>query len=140
MLVRYPKLIKPGTTSDRQVLNIDIAPTILDLAGAKIPMSMHGRSMVPLFQDPKAAWRTDWLYEYYEYPGPHSVRANRGIRTERWKLIHYYDQTPAEFELYDLEKDPGERENLYGRKEHAELTRKLLARIQELRQETGDTK
>lgn len=140
LVVRYPPKIKAGQVSDRQVLNIDFAPTILDLAGVEIPKAMHGRSMAPLFQDPKAAWRTDWLYEYYEYPGPHSVRANRGIRTERYKLIHYYDQKPEEFELYDLEKDPGERQNLYGRKEYEDLSRKLLARIAELRKETGDTK
>lgn len=139
MLVRYPKLVKAGTLSDRMVLNVDIAPTVLALAGADVPKAMHGRSMTALLKDPQAAWRGDWLYEYYEFPGPHSVKPNRGIRTERYKLIHYFEN-PEEFELYDLEKDPGERENLYGKAEFAELTKKLLARLAELRKEAGDLK
>jgi arylsulfatase A-like enzyme len=139
MLIRYPKLAKAGSLCDRMVLNGDIAPTLLDLAGVAVPKSMHGRSMVPLLKDPKAPYRADWLYEYYEYPGYHSVKMNRGIRTERYKLIHYYEK-PEEFELYDLEKDPGERENLYGKPDYAELTKKLLARLDELRKETGDLK
>jgi arylsulfatase A-like enzyme len=139
LLVRYPKLIKPGTLCDRMVLNVDFAPTMLEMAGVPVPRTMHGRSLVPLFKDPRAAWRQDWLYEYFEFPGPHSVKMNRGIRTERYKLIHYYEN-PEEFELYDLEKDPGERENLYGKAEFAELTKTLMARLQELRKETGELK
>jgi arylsulfatase A-like enzyme len=121
------------------VLNLDIAPTLLQLAGAAAPKTMHGRSMVPLLTDPAADWRPDWLYEYYEYPGPHSVRKNRGIRTERYKLIHYYE-APEEFELYDLEQDPGEKVNLYGKADAAELTKRLQARLEALRRETGDLK
>ena len=83
------------------------------------------------------SWRKDWLYEYYEYPGPHDVRKNRGVRTERYKLIHYYE-APEEFELYDLQEDPGELHNLYGEASYATLTRDLRQRIRELRKETGD--
>ena len=137
MLVRYPKLIKPGSVSERMVLNLDIAPTLLDLAGAAIPREMQGRSWVPLFKDPKAEFRKDWLYEYYEYPDSHKVKPHRGVRTEQWKLIHYFE-SPEEFELYDLEKDPWERENLYGKAEHAERARGLQQRLEELRRETGD--
>jgi arylsulfatase A-like enzyme len=137
MLVRYPKLIKPGSVSDRMVLNLDIAPTLLDLAGVPIPKEMQGRSWVPLFKDAKAEFRKDWLYEYYEYPDSHKVRPHRGVRTEQWKLIHYY-QEPEEFELYDLEKDPWEKENLYGKAEHAEHAKQLKQRLEELRKETGD--
>src|SRR5579885_409417 len=134
LLVRYPRRVKPGQVCDRMVLNVDIAPTLLDLAGAEVPKAMHGRSWVPLLKDPKAGWRKDWLYEYYEYPGPHSVRKNRGVRTERYKYIHYYEE-PQEHELYDLEKDPEERENLYGRKGYEELTKQLQKRLEELRKE-----
>lgn len=137
LLVRYPPLVKPGSLCDRMVLNIDIAPSVLDLADVKAPPGMHGRSFVPLLKDPTAAWRQDWLYEYYEFPGPHSVKPHRGIRTERYKLIHYY-QDPEEFELYDLEKDPQERDNLHGKPEYKELVEKLRRRIDELRKETGD--
>ena len=138
MVVRYPKLIKPGSVSDRMVLNNDIAPTMLDLAGVAIPKEMQGRSWAPLFKDPKAEFRKDWLYEYYEYPDAHKVKPHRGVRTEQWKLIHYY-QEPEEFELYDLAADPWEKVNLYGKTEHADRVKQLKARIGELRKESGDT-
>lgn len=137
MVVRYPKLIQPGTTSDRMVLNVDIAPTILDLAGVAVPKEMHGRSWAPLFKDPKAEFRKDWLYEYFEYPDAHKVRPHRGVRTETWKLIHYY-QDPEEYELYNLEKDPWEKENLYAKAENADKAKELKTRLEELRKETGD--
>jgi arylsulfatase A-like enzyme len=137
LVVRYPKLIKPGTVSDRMVLNLDIAPTLLDLAGVGIPKEMQGRSWVPLFKDPKAEFRKDWLYEYYEYPDSHKVRPHRGVRTETWKLIHYY-QEPEEFELYHIDKDPWEKENLYGKAEYGDQVKQLKARLEELRRETGD--
>ena len=137
LLVRYPKLVKPGTVIDQMVLNVDIAPTLLDLAGVPVPKTMQGRSMVPLLKGDTKNWRTAWLYEYYEFPGPHSVRKNRGIRTDRWKLIHYYEK-PEEFELYDLQKDPQELTNLYGKPGTEEITKQLKARMEELRKETGD--
>jgi arylsulfatase A-like enzyme len=138
MLVRYPRMIRGGSTNQRMVLNLDIAPTFLELAGVKVPERMQGQSMVSFFEGrgPRN-WRNDWLYEYYEYPGPHEVRKNRGVRTERYKLIHYYE-APEEFELYDLEEDPGELHNLYGDQKYAALTRELVQRIDELRRETDD--
>ena len=138
MLVRYPRMIRAGTTSNRMVLNLDIAPTFLELAGLQIPKEMQGQSMVPLFQghDP-ANWRKDWLYEYYEYPVPHKVKPHRGVRTERYKLIHYYEP-PEEFELYDLHADPGELHNLYGDPSHSALVPQLRQRIDELRKQTND--
>ena len=137
LLVRYPALVKPGSTCDKMVLNIDLAPTVLDLAGLPTPKWMHGRSALPLLKGASPQWRTDWLYEYFEFPGPHSVRKHRGIRTERYKLIHYYEE-PEEFELYDLAKDPGERNNLYGQPGTKDLTQQLMKRLAELRKETGD--
>jgi arylsulfatase A-like enzyme len=137
MLVRYPKLVKPGTTNDRMVLNIDIAPTLLDLAGVPVPKTMHGRSIAPLLRGRKPDWRKDWLYEYFEFPGAHSVKKNRGVRTERHKLIHYYEE-PQEWELYDLKQDPGELRNLYGDPKHADLTARLKKRMEALRRETAD--
>ena len=138
MLVRYPRLIRPGSTAAHMVLNTDIAPTFLELAGVKVPPRMQGRSLVALLKGEAAKpWRKDWLYEYYEYPGPHNVRRNRGVRTERYKLIHYYE-APEEFELYDLKEDPEELHNLYGDPRFAGLTRDLRHRISELREETDD--
>ena len=69
--------------------------------------------------------------------GPHNVRKHRGVRTDRYKLIHYYEE-PQEFELYDLPEDPGELRNLYGDSQYAQLARELMNRITELRRETGD--
>jgi arylsulfatase A-like enzyme len=138
MLVRYPRLIQPGSSARHMVLNTDIPPTFLELAGLKIPAWIQGQSLVPLLRGENAkSWRKDWLYEYYEYPGPHDVRKNRGVRTEQYKLIHYYE-APEEFELYDLKEDPGELHNLYGEPRFATLTRDLRQRIRELREETDD--
>jgi arylsulfatase A-like enzyme len=138
MLIRYPRLIQAGSSARQMVLNTDIAPTLLELAGLKIPSWIQGESLVPLLkgEEPKS-WRKDWLYEYYEYPGPHNVRKNRGVRTEQFKLIHYYE-APQEFELYDLKEDPGELHNLYAEARYATLARDLRRRISELREETDD--
>ncbi len=139
MLVRYPRLIRAGSTANQMVLNLDIAPTFLELAGLKVPERMQGRSLLPLLKSERpSSWREDWLYEYYEFPRPHNVRRHRGVRTDRYKLIHYYEQ-PEEFELYDLEADPGEIHNLYGDARHASLTADLRQRIDRLRKETNDS-
>ncbi|MDE3066025.1 MAG: sulfatase [Verrucomicrobiota bacterium] len=144
LMVRYPKVVKAGSTCDRMALNVDIAPTMLELAGLPAPAAMQGRSLAPLLRgESPETWRKDWLYEYFEYPEVEHVRPHRGVRTERYKLIHYhtlpqYPELPEEFELYDLRNDPGELHNLYGQPAYASLTRHLLDRIRELRKETGD--
>ena len=107
------------------VLNLDIAPTLLDIAGRGRPTEMQGKSMMPLAEGkPNMSWRKDWLYEYYEYPGFENVRPCRGVRTDRYKFIHFFIE-PQEFELYDLHTDPDEMNNLYGKPEYAELTAHL---------------
>jgi arylsulfatase A-like enzyme len=137
MMIRYPRAFPAGRVINEMVLNLDIAPTLLELAGVQIPSRVQGKSMVKLGKGEETAWRKDWLYEYYEYPGAEQVRPCRGVRTDRYKLIQYY-LPPEEFELYDLQTDPGERNNLYGNPQYAELTRKLQQRITELRKQTGD--
>ncbi|MDE3178637.1 MAG: DUF4976 domain-containing protein, partial [Acidobacteriota bacterium] len=128
-----------GMATERMALNLDLAPTILELAGLAPPKEMQGRSLVPFLKGGEPPpWRKDWLYEYYEYPGNQQVKPNRGVRTERYKLIHYY-LPPEEFELYDLEHDPGELFNLYGDPRYSGLARELLNRIAELRKDTGDS-
>lgn len=136
-MIRYPKEFRAGRTVDRMITNLDIAPTLLELAGVEIPAKMQGRSLVKLAQGDESGWRNDWLYEYYEYPGSQQVRPNRGVRTEQYKLIHYYEE-PQEWELYDLKADPGELNNLYGKSSHAKVVAQLKDRISELRRETGD--
>lgn len=137
LAIRYPKLIRPGSRRE-MVLNLDIAPTILELAGLKVPEWMQGRSLLPFLKGGEPSqWRKDWLYEYYEYPAPDMVPKHRGVRTDRYKLIHYWEE-PEVFELYDLQEDPLERNNLYGVPGYAELTAHLRDRIRQLRIETGD--
>ena len=119
------------------ILNLDFAPTLLELADVPVPEAMQGKSLVKLAQKKETAWRKDWLYEYFEYPGAEQVRPNRGVRTTRYKYIHYY-LDPQEYELYDLENDPGELNNLSGNPAHADIQKQLAARLEALRQETGD--
>jgi arylsulfatase A-like enzyme len=138
MLVRLPARIKSGQVNSKQmVLNIDVAPTILELAGVPVPLWMQGRSFLPLLESREASWRDAFFYEYYEYPAEHCARKHRGIRTDRWKLIHFWEQ-PEEWELYDLEHDPDEMNNLFGRREHEKRVRDLRSRLEALRRETGD--
>ncbi len=138
LIVRYPRRIRAGTTSDKMVLNVDFAPTLLDIVGLPVPADFQGKSVMPLVKGKNIPWRTDWLYEYYEYPGFENIRPNRGVRTERYKYIHYFVD-PQEFELYDLQTDPNEMHNLYGDPKYAALTKRLVGRLEELRRETNDT-
>lgn len=138
MLLRWPDGIEPGRVDrDHMVLNIDVAPTLLDLCGVEVPASMQGESWAPLLQGGRAAWREDFLYEYYEFPAAHCVRRHRGVRNRRWKLIHFWQQ-PQEWELYDLQTDPDEMTNLAGEPEHARQLQRMQARLTELRREFND--
>src|SRR5262249_39718096 len=111
LLMRYPKLTKPGMILDQFVLNIDIAPTLLELAGAPVPKSIQGRSLLPLFKDPKAPWRTAFLTEYFQEKQYPRVPTWQAVRTEQWKYIHYVDLQGVD-ELYDLKADQYEMKNL----------------------------
>jgi arylsulfatase A-like enzyme len=110
LLVRGPGIAQ-GITPDQFVANIDLAPTILDVAGVPIPASVQGRSVAPLLRGEQPAdWRTSVYYRYYHDPGHHNTRAHYGVRTATHKLIHYWKK--AAWELYDLVKDPTEQHNL----------------------------
>ncbi len=110
---------------------------LMDLAGLPPLPAMQGKSVMPLAEERQVAWRKDWLYEYYEYPGFENVRPCRGVRTERYKYIHFF-LDPQEYELYDLERDPEEKNNLYGAVGYEPLTATLRARLAALRKETDD--
>ena len=141
LLIRYPGAIPAGSRIAAMALNLDLAPTLLDFAGAPIPESMQGRSMKPLLENGKARrWRKAIYYHYYEYPhGWHKVRPHYGIRTERYKLIHFYNE-PAYWELYDLEKDPDELNNLYGQPGYEKRAGKLKLQLEALRKQYKDGK
>jgi arylsulfatase A-like enzyme len=138
LVARFPSRIKPGqVNSKHMILNIDFAPTLLELAGVPVPGWMHGHSFVPLLEGREIPWRDAFLYEYYEYPAEHCARKNRGVRTDRWKLIQFWEQ-PEEWELYDLQNDPDEIKNLHGQREQANRVRELKTKLAELRRETED--
>lgn len=123
LIMRYPGVIKPGTVSNDLVLNLDIAPTMLDAAGVPIPKDMQGKSMLTPFKDKNAPKRKVLYYHYYEN-GEHSVSPHLGIRTNRYKLIRFYKRVNS-WELYDLQKDPNELHNLYGKKGYEKVTAEM---------------
>lgn len=91
LIISYPKHIQPKSECNQMVQNIDFAPTFLDLAGLKKPAYMPGTSLQPLFAgQPVRKWRKSLYYHYYDYPNYHLVRKHDGVRTERYKLIHFY--------------------------------------------------
>jgi len=111
LLMKWPGHIKPKTVTNAMVQNIDFAPTILNAAGVDIPKWMQGLSLMPLLEGKEDSLERSYLYyHYYEYSTDHTVIPHLGIRGERYKLIYFY--TVNEWELYDLENDPGEQHNL----------------------------
>lgn len=132
-VVRYPRRVRPGTTIADLVLTLDIAPTMVALAGGKPPATMQGRSLLPLFGARGVRWRKSILCEYYaENALPWLVGMGyKAVRTDRHKLIHWVNRSGAD-ELYDLERDPYELQNLIANPEYAAVQRKLrreLARL-----------
>ena len=125
---------------DEFVQNIDYAPTILEMAGLPVPADIQGESFLPLLRGEKPAkvmttegkgWRKSLYYHYYEYPAEHSVRRHYGVRTERYSLMHFYNDID-EWELFDLEKDPLQLNNLYGEPGTEAVTAELLAELHRL--------
>jgi len=113
LLVRYPRMIKAGTAPDEIALNIDLAPTLLSVAGASAPGDMQGRSLAPLLKGEKVKWRDSFLIEYYsDRVFPRMERMGyKAARNGRWKYIHYLELEGMD-ELYDLKTDPYEMKNL----------------------------
>jgi arylsulfatase A-like enzyme len=138
LLVRYPKEIKPGSVNNDIVMNLDFAPTFLDFAGVSKPADVQGRSIRTLLQGktPKD-WRKSMYYHYYEYPAVHSAKRHYGVRTERYKLIHFYNDID-EWELYDLQKDPDELNNIYNDPAYPDVVKQLKAELSRLREEFRD--
>ena len=139
LLVRYPREIRSGSVNSDIVLNLDFAETFLDFAGAVKPGDMQGRSMRRLLRGktPKD-WRKSMYYHYYEYPAVHMVKRHYGVRTKRYKLMHFYFDIDA-WELYDLEKDPNELNNVYGKASYAGVATKLKGELERLRRQYGDS-
>ena len=135
-LVRCPELMEGGQTIDKMIQNIDVAPTILELAGLQKPEQMQGRSIVPIIKGEDPEWRDRIFYEYYwEYAFPQDPTMH-GVRTERYKLIRYHGVWDTN-EFYDLQEDPHEMNNLIASPEHQGLIRQLSGEIYDWLEATG---
>lgn len=140
MLMQYPPAIEKGITIDALTQNLDFAPTFLDFAGAEIPDAMQGKSLRPLLTSnaSEEEFRDAIYYHYYDFPAFHMVKRHYGVRTERYKLIHFYDDIDT-WELYDLKKDPLEENNLYGEPEYAEIQKRLHEKLNSLQEKYNVT-
>jgi arylsulfatase A-like enzyme len=129
LLMRLPGMIGPGSVVEGMVSNLDFAPTFLDLASTRRPAPMQGRSFLPLLQGKHpAGWPEAVYYHYYEFPAVHMAKRHYGIRTKRYKLIHFYYDIDA-WELYDLERDPQEVRNVIDDPSYAGVRRRLEAEL-----------
>ena len=172
LIVSYPGHTKPGSVCNRLVQNIDYAPTFLALAGVSQPKDMPGRSLVPVLDngDNVKNWRQSIYYHYYDYPTYHMVRKHDGVRTDRYKLIHFYgkggldavpenkyqnvpgtreyatlkglesigyfepkDEAVDYCELYDLQADPHEQNNIFGKPGTEKITKQLQLELNKYR-------
>ncbi len=138
LIVHWPEGIDPGLVSEELVQNLDLAPTILELAGTQVPDYMQGRSMVPLLMgESPTDWRDAVYYHYYEGPPVvHRVARHYGVRTDRYTLAHFPDHD--EWELFDLEVDPDQIRSVYGESEYSDIQEQLKSKIDELQEKYQD--
>lgn len=151
LLIRWPGKIPAGITTDAMALNIDFAETFLEIAGVSVPERMQGRSLTPLFRGHvPGGWRTSLYYRYWMHDdGAHHVRAHYGVRTERYKLIYYYNQGlgqagasgrifAPEWELFDLRTDPHELRSVHDDPGYAQIRADLERELKKLQRRYGD--
>ena len=133
LMMRLPESLNARGDINEMVQNIDFAPTLLELAGVKIPADIQGVSLVPLLKGEKPAnWRDALYYHYYEFPAEHAVRRHYGIRTDRYKLIHFYNDIDT-WELYDLHSDPHEMHNLIDDPTYDKVEKRLRKQLDGIR-------
>ena len=137
MVMRYPGVIKPRTSISDFIMNIDLAPTFIDIARAQAPAQVQGASFLPLLKNKNYVARDAMYYHYYEN-GEHSVCPHFGIRTKRYKLIRFYKRVES-WELFDLQKDPHELHNIYDEPGTKPVIADLKKKLQELIKEYKDT-
>lgn len=142
LLMMWPGKTKPGSVNKDLVSNLDFAQTFLQAAGVKADPSMQGASLIPLLEGSTPAdWRKSLYYHYYEYPGVHDVHRHIGVKTARYKLLHYYHL--GEWEMFDAETDPLDTKNIYNDPAYAEARKELekeLARLKQHYQDPDDPK
>jgi len=147
LLVRYPKSIPAGKTSDAMIENVDFGPMMLEFAGVKTPEYMQGKSFKSICQtgDEPIGWRQAAYYRYWMHMAHHDNPGHVGIRTKTHKLIYYYgagygikDRTPPAWELYDLKSDPSENNNVYDDPKYTDIAISLKEELKRLREKVGD--
>ena len=139
LIIRYPGHTTPGSVNKAIVQNSDFAPTLLELAGLQPPYEMQGRSFSRLLTGSgDQEFHRAAYYHYYEYPGWHMVKKHYGIRTDRYKLIHFYDDIDA-WELYDLARDPHEMTNILSNPDYSAVLADLHGQLSELAELYQDT-
>ena len=151
LIIRYPKAIKAGSTSNAISMNVDFAPTFLDFAGVEVPSDIQGASLKPVLENEgktPADWRKAMYYRYWTH---HSIRpAHMGIRNERYKLMFLYgdrlnatgsEETPTTpaWEFHDLQVDPKEDKNMYNDPQYADVIKEMKQELLKLRADVGDT-
>jgi arylsulfatase A-like enzyme len=138
LIIKWPCVIKSGTVNKDLVMNIDIAETLLDAAKVTIPSSMQGKSILPLLKGKHPGnWRKAVYYHYYDSGGEHNVAKHLGVRTDRYKLIWFYENN--EWELYDLLKDKNELHNLYNNPVFQQIQNILKEQLNQLEHQYKDS-
>ena len=132
LIVRWPGHAPAGAERRQLVQNLDLAPTFLALAGVAVPEAIQGRSLTPLLTaEPPTSWRDALYYHYYESPSEHVVPRHEGVRTDRYKLVHYYER--GEWELFDLARDPDEMRSAYDDPTYDRIRQRLTTALDSLR-------
>ncbi len=137
LVLRYPSKVQAGMRTSKLVQNLDLAPTILDFIGEPVPADMQGQSMKNMLTSlAEDEWRKSIYYHYYQGTGWHHVPRHLGVSMQRYKLMYFYDL--KEWELFDLETDPDEMNNLYGKDGYEEITDELKAELKRLVEQYED--
>ncbi|MDE6491138.1 MAG: sulfatase [Muribaculaceae bacterium] len=138
LIMRLPKGFDRRGDITEMVQNIDYAPTFLEIAGVEIPDDIQGESIMPLLKgEHPSDWRNSLYYHFYEYPAEHAVKRHYGVRDDRYKLIHFYNDIDK-WELYDLQEDPTEMHNIYGQPGTEEATARMKQELNRLQVKYDD--
>lgn len=124
LIARCPALIKPGTKVSQMILNVDIAPSILELAGLEIPKQMQGKSFIPILKGQTPSWRNTVFYEYYWENAFPQTPTQFAVRTDQYKFIRSQGTWDID-QLYDMKKDPNELNNLIRNPEMQNIAKDL---------------
>lgn len=137
LVIRYPEKLEPGRRVSQLVSTLDLAPTLVEAGGLEAAETMLGASLLPLFESEAVPWRDQLLYEYFRPERGPGVPTMLGVRTERWKYVHYPELPDDIDELYDLETDPHELRNLFADPEYAVTLGELQGALQQQLADTG---